>query len=529
MTNHILKRCLALLGALAAAGAVVSAQEVSTNLVSETTFDPAAPSPWGYTYFYSDNGLGYANYEREHYLLEDFEMTNAMWRFSFDLSSLSGMTGYGTGTGGPLHLVDPAGFISTNRGDYEVSFDARVEGLVEGQTSANAEMQVQFYYPGETDPVKSLQINLPFQPTSDWQTFTFNLADGAFGDGTSAAMFAEHGLATSELRFNVNFHEPHNAFGYEWVGDENALYLDNMIVEVIDRPTETSEPKVGVTMAEWNFDDQTVDYEYHYQWSQNEYQPVVTAGNNAGGTNPNDLGVEGTSGWWLTMDTTEFFWNPPQWAGGGTGGGGPVDYTLFDSPEFDDYRVTFDARVEGLAAGQESTSAVLQLFVDAPDDTVTPADENTDGDTLARIDFPISQVGTEWKTYSSTFTEASVGSGSRANFASFHDLINALRTQWQLENIAAQGTWEYDANNTLVIDNFKLERLVPAGLGEITATVEGDQLVLTWDAPADSGVKLQSATEVEGPYTDVEGATSGYSTDMTGEARFFRLIQEATI
>ena len=68
----------------------------------EATPDPAAPATWNYGYFYGNNGLGWYENQKEYYLPEDLEMTNAMWFYSFDLTDLSGTANYGTGTGGPL-------------------------------------------------------------------------------------------------------------------------------------------------------------------------------------------------------------------------------------------------------------------------------------------------------------------------------------------------------------------------------------------------------------------------------------------
>src|SRR5262245_11503647 len=124
--------------ALASAFTAAHAQ-TTTNLLSETTFDPAAAAPWGYGYLYGNNGLGYQEYNRAYYLPEDLDMTNAMFQFSFDLTDLAGTTGYGAGAGAPLFMTttDPASFSSVNREDYIFTFDARAEGLEPGQTASS--------------------------------------------------------------------------------------------------------------------------------------------------------------------------------------------------------------------------------------------------------------------------------------------------------------------------------------------------------------------------------------------------------
>lgn len=514
----------AALAAAALAAGALQAQTVTTNLLTETTFDPAAPSGWGYGYFYGNNGLGFQEYQRQYYLPEDTEMTNAMWHYTFDLTDLAGATGYGTGTGGPFYRapeLDPGAFASTNREDYTFSFDARVLGLDPAQASANAEMQVQFYYLNEESgqTVKSLQVNLPFAPTAEWKRFTFNLGEGGLGDNTTEAEFARRATITSELRFNVNFHEPHNAFGYD---AENVLELDNARLEVVSKPASEPVPMTGVAIADWNFDDRLVANEYHYEWSQNDTHMIITGENNAGGNAPNTFGVNGTSGWAVSFDNTELGNNPPQWAGGGSGGAGDADFSHFTTGDLTLYRVTFDAKVAGLNE-RTNTTGVLQLFLDSPDDTLQPADENTDADLIARLDFQIGGVSAEWQTFSYLLSKGAAGLGSKANFTNHFGNLSALRTQWQVENTASFADWGYDADNMLVIDNFKLERLY-AGVGRLEAQRNGNSLVLIWTGAANA--KLQESATINGQFTEVTGATSGYTTPLSGSARFFRLAAE---
>src|SRR5690606_9166503 len=111
-------------------------------------------------YFYGDDGNGmYEGPYRQYYAPDDIEYLDPMCQYLFDLSWLEGRAGYGTGFGGPLFRPDPdpALFTSSNRVDYVFSFDARVEGLAEGVTSANLEMQVQLFNSEQT-PDKILQV-----------------------------------------------------------------------------------------------------------------------------------------------------------------------------------------------------------------------------------------------------------------------------------------------------------------------------------------------------------------------------------
>src|SRR5207244_4370117 len=120
----------------------------------------------------------------------------------------------------------------------------------------------------------TLQENLPFQPTTEWKTFTFKLSEGALGAGTVDADLEKFYAATSDFRFNVNLHEPFRNFGYD--GD-NALYLDNVKLEVVSHPAAAVVPTYGSTVLEWNMDDKGTWYNYGYDWSQNDTHAVFTS------------------------------------------------------------------------------------------------------------------------------------------------------------------------------------------------------------------------------------------------------------
>ncbi|HYE33471.1 MAG TPA: hypothetical protein VEH27_18755 [Methylomirabilota bacterium] len=527
------KALLSLSGlALATAFGTAQAQQVTTNTLSVTTFDPEASANGSYGYFYGNtiDGVTYGSQsvQAQFYAPEDVDLTNGMWRYTFDNTDLNGAAGYGTGTGGGLFVGNTTTdmFTSTNREDYRITFRARVEGLAEGQTSAQGEMQVSFWYPNPEGGanLRSLQVNLPFAPTAEWRTYTYDLSEGSFAENTSERTFAANGTNTTDLRFNVNFHDPHNRFGYD---AENVLMLDDVAIQLVAQPKAPEVPKYGVPILAWNFDDTNLWFEYHYQWSQNTINPVSSAEANVNGGAPNTVGKDGTGGWLLNLDTTDLASMPPQWAGGGTGGGGPADYTLFDTNDLAQYRIVFDGRVSGLAEGRTEATTVLQLHIDAADDTLA-ADEDTTADSVGRLDIQLPGVTTNWQTFSYTLNKGVFAQGSKENFAKAVGNITAVRTQWQIENLGDVNLWGYDAENSFTIDNVRLERLYPVQAGgnpgRITATLQGQNLVLTWNA---TNAKLQSTSDLQNPnWTDVTGATSGYSTPVTGARRFFRLVQQ---
>jgi hypothetical protein len=511
------------LGCLLAGCAAVSAQNTTTNRVSETTFDANAGSPWSYGYFYANNGLGTYDTQRSFYFPEDTDLTNAVFSHAFDITDLAGTTGWGTGAGAPLFRADtdPALFVSGDRGDYILTFDAKAAGLAEGQTSANGEMQLQFYRKDENGQDQNfLQVNLPFQPTADWKTFSFNLVDGSLGNNSLDADFAAHYTEITDLRFNMNFHEPFNAFGYD---ADNAVYIDNVKLDVIARPTVTTPgPTFAKSIVDWNMDEKPVWYEYHYDWSQNDNHATFSGANAAGN---NAEGVDGSTAWAITLDNSSFVENTPQYAGVGSGGGGPADFTAFDTSDLAAYRVSFAARAAGIDPSATSTAAVLQLFLDAADDAVA-ADEDTKNDAIGRFDFQVGRLTADWQTYTFKLSLAGATADTKANFAKAFNKIADLRTQWQIENAASAANWGFDADNAVYLDNIKIERIYE-GLAPLVFTQEGTELVLSWAAPATGTTVLQAASAVDGPYTDVATTENSYRAPMTDAQKYFRLVWNA--
>jgi Ca2+-binding RTX toxin-like protein len=230
-----------------------------------------------------------------------------------------------------------------------------------------------------------------------------------------------------------------------------------------------------IPILDWNFDDKIPSVEYHYSWSATEVKPGILAGNNANGGSPNSLGKDGSSGWFLNLNTTSFqAESAPLYAGGGSGSSGPAYLAEFNSPDLTQYRVTFDGRVLGLAPGVSATSAVLQLLLNTPDNTLEPSDPNSDPDLLLQLNFTLDQVSNNWKTYSFLLSAGIVGNGSKEAFARLLGKINSLNAQIQIENATAPD-WGFDDNNTFAVDNFKIERLYPGDKLRFANTRTGGQ------------------------------------------------------
>lgn len=529
-----------------AASTQTSTAAITTNVLSNTSHEPAVYNDmgdlvtpdgrprwtWGYNYSWGwpDGQAPNINATVDTFWMDPPEdPTNTVSRTTFDTAPWANPptgSGFGQGFGGAMNwnLYDPATVWSTNRAHYILSFDAKVEGLLEGINQLNMEMQTRFDSPddtlqpadGNTDGDTLLQVNRTVQVGSNWTHFAYTLDEGSIGSGSEANV-ATFGTLINGLSYGVNVHMPQEAFGYD---SENFVYVDNIKLEMI---VDTNAPAAQVpletlTISDWNFDDRDIWYSYSYPYTASGTPPGVFGDYHAPG-----YGVGGSNAWILRLTNSIYITEPlPAWAGVGTGGGGPMDASLLSTPDLSKYRITFSSRVYGLATDTTETTLRLQLFIRAPDDTLQPADANTGEDDLIRLDFNV-PASTNWTTTSYLLSAGSVGGGSKANLTNHLSKVVDWRPQWQIENPASQAAWGYDDDNMLVIDDVKLERLVPAA-PRPTITRQGSEIEIRWTAPEGGTVKLQSATSLSGTYTDVPNASNPYRTQITGDQRFFRTV-----
>jgi hypothetical protein len=534
----------ALLGAVCACAAGLGtpafAQRtpIGTNLISLSDFDNASPSGF-YGYFYQNSGDPQAGtYTTDRAFLDPIiPMENGpyVFRYTFDNTpaealeaSNPGNYSYGTGFGAWQNLpwsYDRAVFNSTDLGDYILSWDARVEGLLPDQTNANCQMEFRLYSGNLI-----LQKNIPYQPGSNWAHFVFHLDEGGYAEGTSYETFTNgislnnpNGGVTS-LGMNQNQHRPHPQFGFD---TDNAIFLDNLKLEVIqyEGPPPPPPPKVAYAIFDYNFDDKDVWWAWPSLptttagWSQNANRGTYWAVRPAVGA-----GVDGTQGFAIAMDNTTLFNDPPgipQWAGGNVASGGPCNYAYLNSPDLKDYQFNFQARAEGLAEGRENTPVVVQIYFNAPDDTLQPPDANSDRDMLLRLNVGVQGVTRDWQTYVISLKEGAVNAGTLANFQAHYSKVEEIQFQLQIQNPHQSAVWGIDADNLIFIDNFKLERLV-TGTPPLHIEKVGANVVVTWGDPSTGSVKLYSGNSLDAINDEVVNATSPYTRAATGSPRFFR-------
>jgi hypothetical protein len=60
--------------------------------------------------------------------------------------------------------------------------------------------------------------------------------------------------------------------------------------------------------------------------------------------------------------------------------------------------------------------------------------------------------------------------------------------------------------------------------GTVQASRSGTSISISWSATP-AGQKLQSATDINGPWTEIPGASNPYTFNATGQAMFFRTVK----
>lgn len=513
---------------------------VGTNQIALADFDFAIPS-WDYGYWYSGptqvdppGGYWQNRYYQDPFI--ELEKGPGVFQFNFDSTVYQGTeaatTGWwGTGFGMPVPWDnDPMLFNSIDPADYLLSFDARVEGLVPDQATANCVMEFRLGTGGGSGWVMVKQ--LPYSPGSNWTHFVFNLDQGSWigadsTPSTSLEMFTNAVLANTitTVQFNQNQPNP-SQFGFDW---ENGIYMDNIKLEVLqyDAPPPPPPPKTAFAVLNYNFD----DLDTWWAWPS---FPETTSGWSANANRATywalrpdtGAGVGGSNGFSICMDNSTILTDPPgtpAWAGGNASTGGAGDYSLLTSADLKDYRYNFKARAEGLAEAQETTTVIVQMSFNAPDDTLQPPDADTNRDLLVRLNLTVSGVSSNWQTFVLSLKDASVDAGSMANFQAHHAKVDEIQWQLQIQNPHQANIWGTDANNKIVVDDFKFERLV-TGLSPLTVGQEGADIVIRWDPPTTGTVKLLSGDTPSNVNTEVPGSPNPYRTPATGGPKYFRTL-----
>jgi hypothetical protein len=521
---------------------------IGTNQIAFADFDNFVPSG-SYGYWYSgptDVSAGAPQYFDRYYydLALDFTNGPTMGKFTFDSTQFQGtdavLTGWwGCGFGGSVNWTtnvdgvsspDPTLFSSQDTTDYILTFDARVEGLVPNQTTANCDMEFRLGKNGGGGANWVLVKQIRYHPGTNWVHFRFTLEDGTWigADQTPSTSFDTftNAVAAGEINaiaFNQNQPNP-DQLGFD---ADNAFYIDNIKLEVFtySSPPPPPPPKVALAVLDYNFDDKNI----WWIWPQG---PAATTGGWSANANLATYwglwplageGVNGSQALAIAMDNTTILTDPPgrpNWAGGNVSAGGPGNYAQMASSDLKDYRVNLQARAVGLADDQGSTPFIFQMYFNAPDGTLGGA-TNGNADTLLRLNATINNVKTNWQTFMVSLKDASVDSGSVADFQTYLSQISEISFQLQIQNPHDDTVWGLDANNMIIVDNVKLERLV-TGNPALQIQVIGNEAVVTWDPPSNGTAKLLSGSSPGSIDTEVVGATSPHTNAISGTPKYFR-------
>jgi hypothetical protein len=235
-------------------------------------------------------------------------------------------------------------------------------------------------------------------------------------------------------------------------------------------------------------------------------------------------GVGGSASLEYTVDLSSWSGSAPSsYSGFGVGANeNPLPYRLTSSSKAS-YRVYLSAKAGGTSAGVTSVPATVDLSFFIPNGTEV-------------FDLTSSlALSTNWQSYvfdgGTNMQIATWLTGAQALFTQYLSQVNQMELQISISGSPDVGTlFGYDNNNRVDIDNIKVVELVPA-LAPLTVIQTNSQTKVIWadpDPTVGGWAKLQSATNVAGPYLDVGGAPSAAASPYTATSgekqQFFRTV-----
>jgi hypothetical protein len=430
----------------------------------------------------------------------------------------------------PVTPVTPTSLLNS----LILSADLQVSGVVPGQYGANVLIsKVQFLdtnnnvvfdfsgYGGWASASAFTHISVPLS------SLTYaSAASNPVTDLTNAAVVGS--LASFAVEFQVaqtvgvlggsGANQLMPIYGFTSTG---TLAVDNVeLIQTFNSGTNTAPPPptpaVETPIWQANFDS-TFPSGYNYGFSDRDGSPAAT-GNwflNAAG------GVGGSASLEYTVDLSSWSSSPPiSYSGFGVGANeNPLPYALTSSSQAS-YRVYFSAKVGETGPGVTSVPGNVDLSF------FTPAQEVFDlTSSLA--------LSTNWQAYvfdgGTNMQVATWLTGAQQLFNQNVSQVNQMELQVSVAGSPDVGKlFDYATNATVDIDNINVVQLVP-GLAPLTLSQTNGQARVMWGDPSTGGTaKLQSATNIGGPYLDVAGASSAAASPYTvppgGQQQFFRTV-----
>jgi len=537
---------------LGIAGMVSVATGQTTNIVLQTDFDGDAGEgnfnvAYGYAYAGSSAGSVLAGYSGSvtqgagvggtsaNAISPDYTLlpTDPNWN-SASLAYVYAGVGNGTKFGAPMAPITPTPVL----GSFILSADLQVLGLLPGLTNADVQItKVQFLsgstvifdFTGDAGLVGSNFVHIAVPLSS----LAFGGANGGdatdpLSDFTNAAVigsidnfvieFGVQSLPVGTIGGNPLISPP---FGFTSTGE---LVVDNIQLEQTGNtiPTPLQEKLIWQADFDNSFPNGGV-YGFHFR----------DGADNATGTVTTNLtgGVGGSNSLEYTVDLSSWSATPPaSYSGFGVGATeNPIPFGLVSSNK-SSYRVYVSAKAAGVANGANTNiAAVMDLLFSVPPGAESPS--NASPATVLDL-APALTLTTNWQSFVFDAASSPVGvnnGGSQALFNQYYSQVDQLQVQ-----VATQGSpdigaqFGYGSDTTIDIDNIKVVELVP-GLPPVTLTSSNNRITVSWSDPSTGGAaQLQSATNVAGPYVNVNGASSGanspYAVPAGSGPQFFRTI-----
>jgi len=443
------------------------------------------------------------------------------------------IVGNGTQFGAPMAAITPTPVL----GSFILSADLQVSGLLPSLTNADVIInKVQFYsggnvifdFTGDAGLVGSnfVHIAIPLSSLNYGAAPSDPAPANPVSDFTNAAVVGSIDSFTIEFAVNSlpvgaiggGNPPPTPPFGFTSTG---TLVVDN--VELIQTgntvPTPTQEKLI------WQADfDSTFPNDGSFGFSYRDGSP------SASGTVSTNLtgGVGGSASLEYTVDLSSWSSSPPtSFSGFGVGAiEDPLPFVLASTNKAS-YRVYLSAKVGGTSAGVTNVPGVIDLLFRVPPGALTPSNS------MEAVVFdlnPTMTFSTNWQSY--VFDNMPIGvnnGGSQTLFNQHVSQVNELALQVVPQgspNVATR--FDYDANNTVDVDNIRVVQLV-TGLPPVSITNTAGQIKIYWTDPSTGGSsQLQSSTNVAGLYLNVPGEGSGANSPFTVPAgskqQFFRAI-----
>lgn len=425
----------------------------------------------------------------------------------------------GVNFGPPLTPITPTADLDS----YIVSFDAMVGGLLPGQnnttltfgpsqfdgtlnfTTAGA-ITFRFLSPGYTVGSNFTHAEIPLS--------AFSLYSGNANDLTNPAVMGAIDGFTVDIRaldqVGTIGVDRSPVFGFD---NDNTVVIDNLYLrQVTNAAPPLVLPKYESLLWQVNFDDQQPDNTYGINFRDNGAPNTATTTVVTNATS----GVGGSAALDGTADLSSWAATPPTlFSGFGPGVGHGIPYTLQNTNK-SGYRVYWTAKAGGFLDGitQASGNASIEFIA---------------GGAVMLELVPNITLSSDYTSFVFEGASAAVGQFNGGSLAQFNTNISRIdqidvRFQFNAPNVGT--IFGYDADNTVTVDNIKVVELA-TGIPAVSVAATNGQVKVFWADPYNVGTaKLQSSTNVAGPYLDVAGAASGaaspYTVPTGNSQKFFR-------